>query len=86
MRGAASVDYEYSTWYGFLAPAKTPVPALQLLSRTILQIAEDKDVKDRYRAQGVNIRNVVLRDFDAYIKTDMEKLGPLVKASGAKAN
>ena len=86
VRGAASVDYEYSTWYGFLAPAKTPVPALQLLSRTILQIAEDKDVKDRYRAQGVNIRNVVLRDFDAYIKTDMEKLGPLVKASGAKAN
>ncbi len=86
VREAANVDYEYGTWYGFLAPAKTPLPVLGLLARTMQRIGEDKDIREKYLAQGVIPRNVTLREFDAYIKADMDKLGPLVKASGAKAN
>ena len=86
VREAAGVDYEYGTWYGFLAPAKTPVPILELLSRALQRIGEDKDVRDKYSAQGLVARNVALREFDAFIKADMDKLGPLVRASGAKAN
>jgi len=86
VREAAGVDYEYATWYGFLAPAKTPPAVLELLSRAMLRVTEDKDVREKYLSQGVVPRNVALRDFDAYIKADMEKLGPLVKASGARGN
>ena len=86
VREAANVDYEYGTWYGFLAPAKTPVPILQQLSRLLQRVSEDKDIREKSLAQGVVTRNVVLRDFDAFIKADMDKLGPLVRASGARAN
>ena len=86
VREAANIEYEYGTWYGFLAPAKTPGAVLELLSRAILRVAEDKDVREKYAAQGVLPRNVALRDFDAHIKADMGKLGPLVRASGARAN
>jgi tripartite-type tricarboxylate transporter receptor subunit TctC len=86
VRGAANVDYEYSTWYGFLAPAKVPAASLRLLAQSLQQAGEEKDLKERYRTLGLVGRNLVLKDFDAHIKADMEKLGPLVKASGAKAN
>jgi hypothetical protein len=32
---SANIDYEYSTWYGFLAPANMPGPVLEKLSRAI---------------------------------------------------
>jgi tripartite-type tricarboxylate transporter receptor subunit TctC len=86
VREAAGVDYEYGTWYGLLAPARTPVPVLEALNRAIQRVAEDKDVREKYVAQGVVPRNVSLREFDAFIKADMDKLGPLVKASGARGN
>ena len=42
-------------------------------------------IKAEFAKLGLSGRNVPLAEFDAYIKTDMDKLGPFVKASGAKA-
>ena len=83
---SGGVDYEFTTWYGVLAPAKVPAPVLQRLASAILQTLEDKDLLERFRGQGLIPRNITLRDFDAYIRADMEKLAPVIKASGAKAN
>ena len=43
------------------------------------------DSKCYFSKLGLSARNVPLAEFDAYIRTDMDKLGPFVKASGAKA-
>ena len=83
---AAIPGYEYATWYGFIASSKAPVQVLEPLSRAIREISEEKDVKDKYAAQGINPRVITLREFDAYIKADMDKLAPIIKAVGAKAN
>lgn len=83
---SGGVDYEYSTWYGFLAPAKVPQPVLERLAAAILQTLDDKDLLDRFRAQGLIPRRITLRDFDGYIRADMDKLAPVIKASGARAN
>ena len=39
----AGTDYEYSTWYGFLASAKTPKPILETLNRAIVEVSEDPE-------------------------------------------
>ena len=83
---AAIPGYEYATWYGFIASSKAPVQVLEPLSRAIREISEEKDVKDKYASQGINPRVITLREFDAYIKADMDKLAPIIKAVGAKAN
>jgi len=85
-REAANLDYVMSNWSGIVAPAKTPVPILERLSRAIQEIAVEEDVKARYKTLGLALRIVALRDFDAFMKADMERLGPVVKASGATAN
>ena len=78
--------YEYATWYGFLAPARVPAPVMELLAQHIRDISEDPEVKERYRTLGLGSRIRTLRDFDDYLKADMERLLPLAReaAGGGK--
>jgi tripartite-type tricarboxylate transporter receptor subunit TctC len=76
---AAGIDYEYTTWYGFLAPARTPAAIVQTLGRTIAEFGQDADLQSRIVAQGIAPRSIALRDFDAHISREMARLDPLLK-------
>jgi tripartite-type tricarboxylate transporter receptor subunit TctC len=79
---SVDIDYEYATWYGFLAPAKTPAAVLQRLNRAIADIGEDGELQAKIVAQGIAPRSVGLRDFDAHIRREMARLDPLLKSIG----
>jgi tripartite-type tricarboxylate transporter receptor subunit TctC len=74
------IDYEYSTWYGILAPGKTPKPVLSALNQAITEVGKDPELQGKMRAQGINPQDVGLEQFDAHIRTDMARLAPLLKA------
>jgi tripartite-type tricarboxylate transporter receptor subunit TctC len=76
---AAHVDYQNATWYGFLAPAKTPAPVLQTLHDAIVAVGGEPELKEKIRAQGITPRSIGLRDFDAHIRNDMDRLEPLLR-------
>jgi tripartite-type tricarboxylate transporter receptor subunit TctC len=76
---SAGVDYRNATWYGFLAPAKTPRAALQILHDAIVGASTDPELMAKIKVQGITPRNIGLRDFDAHIRKDMDRLGPLLK-------
>jgi len=77
---SAGIDYAYATWYGFLAPAKTPAAILQTLDRAIAEVGHDGELQAKIVAQGIAPRSIALRDFDAHISREMERLHPLLKA------
>jgi tripartite-type tricarboxylate transporter receptor subunit TctC len=77
---SAGVDYQNATWYGFLAPGKTPRAILQILNEAIVAVGRDRELADKVRAQGITPRSIGLRDFDAHIRADMDRLGPLLKS------
>ncbi|MFM9967111.1 MAG: tripartite tricarboxylate transporter substrate binding protein [Burkholderiales bacterium] len=83
---AGVAGYEFTTWYGFVAPSKTPRATLELLSRALQQATNEKEVQERYMGQGMISKFLALEEFDAFLKTDVEKIGVLVKAIGAKAD
>jgi len=76
---AMNVKYEYSTWYGLVASAKVPAPILEKLARAVTQITRDPEAIEAMRAAGVGPRNISLREFDAFIKADMESVRDLVR-------
>jgi tripartite-type tricarboxylate transporter receptor subunit TctC len=76
---SAGIDYQYATWYGFLAPARTPATILQTLNRAIAEAGRDGELQAKIVAQGVAPRSIALRDFDAHIGREMERLDPLLK-------
>jgi tripartite-type tricarboxylate transporter receptor subunit TctC len=77
--------FEYSIWYAFVAPAKVPRPILERLAKEMEQITAMPEVRDKMIAMGLTPKAVVLHDFDNYIQSEVDKLGRLVKVSGAKA-
>lgn len=80
----AGIDYDYSTWYGFLAPAKTPAPILATLSQAFAKASEDPDLAAKVVAQGIVPRVKLLGEFDAHIRDEVARLGPVLNALGPK--
>ena len=74
------IDYQNATWYGILAPAKTPKAVLQTLSQAISEVGKDSELQAKIRAQGIDPRDIELEKFDAHIQADMARLDPLLKA------
>ena len=82
---SAGIDYRIATWYGFLAPAKTPGAVLQALHDAIVEAGKDPELQAKIRQQGVTPQNIGLADFDLHIRRDMARLEPLL-ATIARAN
>ncbi len=79
---SAGVDYVNTTWYGFLAPAKTPRAVLQNLHDAIVEVGKDPDIQAKIRQQGFVPANIGLGDFDAHIRSDMARLAPILAKLG----
>jgi tripartite-type tricarboxylate transporter receptor subunit TctC len=82
---SANVDYRIATWYGFLAPAKTPSAVLQALHDAIVEVGKDPELQAKIRIQGITPQSIGLRDFDTHIRKDMARLEPLL-ATIARSN
>jgi tripartite-type tricarboxylate transporter receptor subunit TctC len=52
---------------------------LQTLHDAIVAASEDAELGEKIRAQAITPRNIGLRDFDAHIRKDMERLEPLLR-------
>jgi tripartite-type tricarboxylate transporter receptor subunit TctC len=76
--------YEVESWYGVVAPARTPAAIVATLNSAILKVLERADVKDQLLAQGLEQRPTTPAAFNAYIKTDIAKWASVIKASGIK--
>ncbi|MBW7972084.1 tripartite tricarboxylate transporter substrate binding protein [Bradyrhizobium sp. BR 10289] len=75
--------FEASSWFGLVAPAKTPEPALAKLSGELETILKMPDVKKRLAELGAEPGTVFGSAFGQFIADETTKWGKLVKASGA---
>jgi tripartite-type tricarboxylate transporter receptor subunit TctC len=83
---AANIDYEYSTWYGFLAPARTPGAIVAQLIRAVSDVSEDPDVKAKIAAQGISPRLKLGAEMGAHIQNELTRLRPVLDAIAANTN
>ena len=77
--------YDYSTWYGLLAPAGTPKPIIDMLNASNRKVLARDDIKQKLESQGVDPIVNTPAEFSAYMKSETEQWGKVVKATGAKA-
>lgn len=76
---SAGVDYVYSTWYGFLAPAKTSQDVMKTLAAAFAAAAGDAEVQAKVRTQGIAAKIKMLTAFDAHIREDVTTLAPVIR-------
>jgi tripartite-type tricarboxylate transporter receptor subunit TctC len=78
--------FEFDLWYGMMAPARTPKAVLDQVSREMKRILELADIRERMAEQGVVPRSSTPEEFDKFLRLEVERLGKVVRASGARAN
>jgi tripartite-type tricarboxylate transporter receptor subunit TctC len=76
--------FEATAWYGVLAPAGTPKAIVTRLHDEIVRALKMRDVIERLEYVGFELVGGTPEAFGAYIKTEIKKWAPVVKASGAK--
>lgn len=78
--------YQYEAWFGIVAPAHTPQPLLDKVSKDIDGVLKTPDVQARLEAQGFEISTNTPAQFDALMRSDADRYGKLLKELGFSGN
>ena len=74
-----------SSWFGLVAPAKTPQPVLDRLTAEMKKAVESPEIKERLVKLGLQPGTAFGKDFAAFMKDETVKWAKVIKESGAKA-
>lgn len=79
---AGVAGYDYSTWYGLFAPARTPRAIIALLHKATVKALAKIDTRQKFEAQGVDALIDTPVEFAAYLKSETAKWAVVVRAAG----
>jgi tripartite-type tricarboxylate transporter receptor subunit TctC len=75
---------EFVDWMGVFLPAKTPAETVSSLDNGIREALKKEEVKAAFTKISYEIAAISGAEFAGLIKSDFERWGPIVKASGYK--
>jgi tripartite-type tricarboxylate transporter receptor subunit TctC len=76
--------YDIGTWWGLLAPAKTPRPAVDKLAAAMRKATAVPTIKERFAAGGIAASSNTPEEFAAMIKSEVGRYRELAGAAGVK--
>jgi tripartite-type tricarboxylate transporter receptor subunit TctC len=78
--------FEVRSWYGLLAPAGTPKAIVDTLSAQIAAVLRQPEVIARLASDGAEPGGDTPAEFAAYIRSEAERWGKVVKTAGIRAD
>ncbi len=78
--------YQATTWFGILAPAGTPRPVISRLNAEFAKAIASPEVLEFLVAEGAEPIGGNPEHFRSFLRAEIERWAPVVKAAGAKAN
>ena len=73
--------YEASTWFGFMAPAKTPPAIVSKLNTEINKVLASAEIRKRYEIEGLEPQGGSPADFAKWISKEIDLYTRLVKVA-----
>jgi tripartite-type tricarboxylate transporter receptor subunit TctC len=77
-------DFEVSSWNGLFAPAKTPQPIVDRLYEVTSAALKSPQMKEKLEAEGAEPVGQPPAQFRAYVQSEIEKWGKVIKAANVK--
>jgi len=77
--------FDVANWVGLFAPAGTPADVVGRWNREVLRVMQAPEMRGRLAGEGARFTPMTPQQFGAYVKGEIARWTPIVKASGAKA-
>jgi tripartite-type tricarboxylate transporter receptor subunit TctC len=77
----SGLDYRTGTWFGLLAPARTPPEIIDTLHRATVAVLAEAGVRAKLVEQGAEVVANSPAEFRAFIKDETERLAMVVRKS-----
>jgi len=84
--GEVVPGFESTAWFGVFAPAGLPDAVTQKLHTTIVAALAEPRLREQLKTEGATAVGNTPKEFTAFVREDIERWAPVVKASGAKPN
>lgn len=79
-------SYDYDSWFAVLAPAGTPRPLLDKVSKDLATVLKMPDVVEKLQAQGATASPTTPEALDAQLKKETEFYAKVLRDAGVGAN
>jgi len=76
--------YEATTWFGLMAPVRTPKDIVARWNSEVGKILASPDLRGRFINDGLEPMGGTQGEFERFIRTEIEKYAKVVKAVGLK--
>ncbi|HTN29080.1 MAG TPA: tripartite tricarboxylate transporter substrate binding protein [Burkholderiales bacterium] len=76
--------FEVNNWIGLFAPAGTPADIVQRWNAEVLRTMQSPPIQARLPAEGARFIPTTPEQFGAFVRAEIAKWAPIVKASGAR--
>jgi tripartite-type tricarboxylate transporter receptor subunit TctC len=76
--------FDVSAWFGLVAPAKTPQAVLDKIYQALMKTMQTPAVRAKLQEQGMVVVAGTPDQFRAFIRSEIDRWAPVVRASGAK--
>jgi tripartite-type tricarboxylate transporter receptor subunit TctC len=77
--------YQATNWWGILAPAGTPKEIVDKVHAALTAAQDSPETQKRLESEGADIVRMSPEEFGAFMVSEMDKWGKVVKESGIKA-
>ncbi|MCC6198258.1 MAG: tripartite tricarboxylate transporter substrate binding protein [Burkholderiales bacterium] len=82
--GETVKGYEFTNWWGFLAPAGTPPAVVARIAGEVAAIAAMPDIKERLTGLGLAAQSSSPQQFADHVRAETAKVTRIVKDAGIK--
>ena len=78
------LDYRTGTWFGLLAPARTPAAIVARLHRETVGTLGEASVRERLAEQGAEVVGNTPDEFRAFIREETDRLARVIRGAGIR--
>lgn len=77
-------EFDMASWFGLVAPARTPQQVIQRLSEQLSRALQERDIQERYIEFGIRSIGSGPKEFGDYLKKDRDKWAGIIRAANVR--
>ena len=85
MQEAGLANYDFTNWFGIVAPAGTPQANIKILNDAVVKVQNQPDVRNKLEKMGADVVVTTPKEFGDFVQAESAKWARVIKEANIKA-